>query len=106
MGPRMRWDEAGDEPAVFFLTRVLAGFVIQLLGQGLLRRVSEETHRGTVNRTLGIIPGTAGGLISAGNLAPLVVAVARSEAAQESARQSKYANLLTSYTNRLEDRLA
>ena len=63
MGPRVSWDEAWDEPAAFLLTALAAGLVIQLLGEALLRRVSEATHRGTVNRTLGMIPGAAGGLI-------------------------------------------
>src|ERR1044071_4883092 len=66
MGPRVSWDEAWDGPVAFLLTALVAGLVIQLLGEALLRRVSEETHRGTVNRTLGMIPGAAGGVISAG----------------------------------------
>jgi uncharacterized protein YkwD len=106
MGPRVSWDEAWDEPAAFLLTAVVAGLVIQFLGQWLLGRVSEATHRGTVNRTLGMIPGAAGGLISAAIVASLLMAAPLPEAAQESARQSKYANLLTSYTNGLEDQLA
>src|SRR5215211_2585387 len=55
MGPRVSW----DEPVAFLLTAVVAGFVIQLVGQWMLGRVSEATHRGTVNRTLGMIPGAA-----------------------------------------------
>jgi uncharacterized protein YkwD len=106
MGPRVSWDEAWDEPAAFLLTAVAAGLVIQLAGQSLLGRVSEKTHRGTVNRTLGMIPGLAGGLISAAILASLSLAVPLPEAAQESARRSVLANQLTSYTNRLEDQLA
>ena len=106
MGPRVSWDEAWDEPAAFLLTAVLAGLVIQLVGEALLRRVSEATHRGTVNRTLGMIPGAAGGLISAAILASLLMAAPLPEAARESARQSAVADRLTSYTERLEERLA
>lgn len=106
MGPRMSWDEAWDEPVAFLLTALVAGLVIQLLGEALLRRVSDETHRGTVNRTLGMIPGAAGGLISAAILASLLMAAPLPEAARESARQSAFADRLTSYTGRLEDLLA
>ncbi len=106
MGPRVSWDEAWDEPVAFLLTAVLAGFVIQLLGQWMLGRVSEKTHRGTVNRTLGLIPGAAGGLISAAILASLLMAAPLPEAARESARQSVFADRLTSYTNRFEDQRA
>ena len=106
MGPRVSWDEAWDEPVAFLLTALVAGLVIQLLGEALLRRVSEETHRGTVNRTLGMIPGAAGGLISAAILASLLMAAPLPEAARESARQSAFADRLASYTGRLEDQLA
>ena len=106
MGPRVSWDEAWDGPVAFLLTALVAGLVIQLLGEALLRRVSEETHRGTVNRTLGMIPGAAGGLISAAILASLLMAAPLPEAARESARQSAFADRLTSYTERLEDQLA
>src|ERR1044071_379098 len=106
MGPRVGWDEAWDEPVAFLLTGLVAGLAIQLLGEALLRRVSEETHRGTVNRTLGMIPGAAGGLISAAILASLLMAAPLPEAAHESARQSAFADRLTSYTARLEDQLA
>jgi uncharacterized protein YkwD len=106
MGPRVSWDEAWDEPVAFLLTAVAAGLVVQLLGQWLLGRVSEQTHRGTVNRTLGMIPGLAGGLISAAILASLLMAAPLPEAARESARQSAFADRLTSYTNRFEDQLA
>ncbi len=106
LGPRVSWDQAWDEPAAFLLTAVAAGLVIQVLGQALLGRVSEETHRGGVNRTLGMIPGLAGGLISAAILASLMLAAPLPESLQESARQSVVANRLTSYTNSLEDQLA
>src|SRR5215210_3559785 len=106
MGPRVGWDEAWDAPAAFLLTAVVAGLVIQLLGQWLLGRMSEKTHRGTVNRTLGMIPGAAGGLISAAILASLLMAAPLPEAARESARQSTFADRLTAYTNRFEDQLA
>jgi len=106
MGPRVSWDEAWDEPVAFLLTAAAAGLLIQLVGQWLLGRMSEKTHRGTVNRTLGMIPGLAGGLISAAILASLLMAAPLPEAAHESARQSAFADRLTSYTERLEDQLA
>lgn len=106
IGPRVSWDEAWDKPVAFFLTAVAAGLVIQFVGEALLRRVSEQTHRGTVNRTLGMLPGLCGGLISAAILASLLLAAPLPEGARESARQSIFANQLTSYTERLEDQLA
>jgi uncharacterized protein YkwD len=106
LGPRVGWDQAWDEPAAFLLTAVAAGLFIQLLGQALLRGVSQRIHRGHVNRTLGMVPGLAGGLTSAAILASLLLAAPLPERARESARRSAFADQLTSYTERLEDRLA
>jgi uncharacterized protein YkwD len=106
IGPRVGWDEAWDEPVAFLLTAFAAGLVIQLVGQWLLRRVSEGAHRGTLNRALGTLPGLAGGLISAAILASLALAAPLPERARESVRQSAFANQLASYTERLEDELA
>ena len=106
LGPRVSWDEAWDMPAAFLLTAVAAGLTIQLVGQALLRRVSEETHRGTLNRALGTLPGLAGGLISAAILASLLLAAPLPESARESARASVLANQLTAYTERAEEALA
>ncbi|HEX8558096.1 MAG TPA: CvpA family protein [Pyrinomonadaceae bacterium] len=106
MGPRVSWDQAWDEPAAFLLTAVAAGLVIQLVGQAMLGRVSEEAHRGTANRALGMLPGFAGGLISAAILASLLMAAPLPESVGDSARESALANHLTAYTERVEDRLA
>lgn len=106
LGPRVGWDEAWDEPVAFLLAAVAAGLLIQLVGQALLRRVSQEAHRGTLNRTLGTLPGLAGGLISAAILAALLLAAPLPEGVRNSARESVLANQLTSYTGRLEDALA
>jgi len=106
LGPHVDWDEAWDEPAAFLLTAVLAGLVIQLLGESLLRRVPESTHRGAANRALGTLPGLAGGLVSAAILAALLLAAPLPDAVRESARESVFADRLTAYTERLEDRLA
>jgi uncharacterized protein YkwD len=106
LGPHVGWDEAWDEPAAFLLTAVAAGVSIQLLGQALLRGVSESTHRGAANRALGTLPGLAGGLVSAAILAALLLAAPLPDAVRESARESVFADRLTAYTERLEDRLA
>ncbi len=106
LGPRVRTGSAWDEPAAFLLTAVTAGLVIQLVGQALLGRVSEEAHRGTLNRALGTLPGLAGGLISAAILASLLLAAPLPESLRDSARESAFANQLTAYTERAEDQLA
>ncbi|MDT7688974.1 MAG: hypothetical protein QOE46_1733 [Acidobacteriota bacterium] len=106
LAPRVSWDEAWNMPAAFLLTAVAAGLTIQLVGHALLRRVSDETHRGTLNRALGMLPGLAGGLISAAILASLLLAAPLPDAARESARASVFANQLTAYTEQLEDALA
>src|SRR5829696_4152145 len=100
LAPRVSWDEAWDEPAAFLLTAVAAGLVIQLVGEALLRRVPESTHRGAANRAFGTLPGLAGGLISAAILASLLLAMPLPERARESARESAFANQLTDYTGR------
>ena len=106
LGPRVGWDEAWDEPVAFLLTAIAAGLTIQLVGQRLMRGVSEEAHRGTLNRALGTLPGLAGGLISAAIIAALLLAAPLPEAARDSARESAAANQLAAYTERLEEQLA
>src|SRR5919107_4087247 len=106
LGPRVGWDQAWDEPAAFLLTAVAAGLLIQVLGQMLLGRVSEAAHTGKLNRALGTLPGLAGGLISAAILSSLLLAAPLPERLRDSARESVFANRLTAYTERVEDRLA
>ena len=106
LGPRVGWDQAWDEPAAFLLTALAAGLVIQLLGQALLGRVSEEAHRGTLNRALGTLPGFVGGVISAAILASLLLAAPLDEGIRNSARESAVVNQLAAYTERLEEALA
>jgi len=106
LGPRVSWDAAWDAPAAFLLTSFAAGLLIQLLGQALLRRVSQDAHRGIANRALGTLPGLAGGLISAAILASLLLAAPLPERLRESARESLFADQLATYTERLEGALA
>jgi uncharacterized protein YkwD len=106
LGPRVDWDEAWDMPVAFLLTAIAAGLCIQLVGHVLLRRLSEETHRRTLNRALGTLPGLAGGLVSAAILAGLLLAAPLPDTLRDSARESAVANQLAAYTGRLEDALA
>jgi uncharacterized protein YkwD len=106
LGPRVDWDEAWDMPAAFLLTAVAAGVSIQLVGHALLGRLPESAHRRTLNRILGVVPGFAGGIISAAILSGLLLAAPLPEAIRDSARESAIANQLAAYTGRLEDELA
>jgi len=71
-------------------------------GYALLRRVSAETHRGKVNRALGVVPGAVSGLILAAILSALLMAMPLPDSLREPARESIVANRLAVYTERLE----
>jgi uncharacterized protein YkwD len=79
--------------------------LVQAAGYALLGRVSAETHRGAVNRALGVLPGAVSGLILTAILSALLMAVPLPDSLREPARESAVANRLTVYTERLESAL-
>jgi uncharacterized protein YkwD len=102
LGAHTDWNEAWDLPVGFFLTAAAAGVVIQVVGSLLLRNVPEESHRASVNRALGVVPGLASGLITAAILSALLLSMPLPEGLRESARESVVANRLASHTEDLE----
>jgi uncharacterized protein YkwD len=106
LAPRLPWDGAWGAPVAFLLVATAAGIVIHLLGYALLRRVPEKTHKGRVNRALGVLPGLANGLITAAILSALLLSAPLPEGLQDRARESVVANRLAAQTERLESALA
>jgi uncharacterized protein YkwD len=99
------WSEVWDRPFAFILIAILVTLVVQLLGKTLLRRVSDETHEGSFNRALGVLPGVANGLITAALVAAFMLAIPLNEGLRERARESAVANRLAVYAERLEAKL-
>jgi len=78
---------------------------VQALGKALLGRVTKETHEGSFNRALGVLPGIANGLITAALVAAFMLAIPLNEGLRERARESGIANRLAVYAERLEAKL-
>jgi uncharacterized protein YkwD len=99
------WSEVWDRPFAFIIIAILVTLAVQLLGKTLLRRVSDETHEGSFNRALGVLPGVANGLITAALVAAFMLAIPLNEGLRERARESAIANRLAVYAERLEAKL-
>jgi uncharacterized protein YkwD len=102
IGPRVGWNEVWDLPAAFVLTAMAAGMAINILGYALVQRIPRDTHRGTGNRLLGLLPGAASGLISATILAAVLLALPLSAGPRATAQGSAAANRLAAEAQRAE----
>ncbi|HZI17901.1 MAG TPA: CvpA family protein [Pyrinomonadaceae bacterium] len=102
LGASLGLSEVWDKPVAFLLVAVVVSLLVQAAGYALLRRVSAETHRGKVNRALGVVPGAVSGLILAAILSALLMAMPLPDSLREPARESIVANRLAVYTERLE----
>ena len=99
------WSEVWDRPFAFILIAVLVTVAVQFLGKALLRGVSKDTHEGSFNRALGVLPGLANGLITAALVAAFMLAIPLNKGLRERARESAIANRLAVYAERLEAKL-
>jgi uncharacterized protein YkwD len=106
IAPHFDWAEAWDRPVAFLFTAIVAGAAIQLLGSALLRRLPRDVHERRLNRILGIVPGTASGLITAAIAAALLLSAPLPDGLQTRARDSALANRLAASTEQLETALA
>jgi uncharacterized protein YkwD len=105
LGATFGLSEVWDKPVAFLLVATTISLLVQAAGYALLGRVSAETHRGAVNRALGVLPGAVSGLILTAILSALLMAVPLPDSLREPARESAVANRLTVYTERLESAL-
>ena len=99
------WSEVWDRPFAFILIAILATVAVQALGKILLGRIAKDTHEGSFNRALGVLPGVANGLITAALVAAFMLAIPLNEGLRERARESAIANRLAVYAERLEAKL-
>lgn len=107
LGPRIEWwSEVWDQPIAFLVVAVVTGLAVHLVGYALLRRLPERAHQGSINKTLGIIPGLANGLITASIVAALLLAIPLNEALRERSRESVTVNRLAVYTEKFEAALS
>jgi len=99
------WPEVWNRPIAFVLIGMIAGIAVQLLGNGILRRLPKDVHERIVNRVFGVLPGLGNGLISSAIVAALLLAIPLNSSLRERARESGLANRLAVYTERLETAL-
>src|SRR5215510_3154585 len=84
LGPQVDlWSPVWDQPIAFILCAVAAGVVFHLITYLILRKLPKEIHERTVNRLLGIIPGSANGVILAAIVSALLLAVPLNETLSE-----------------------
>ena len=100
------WSETWNNPFAFILIFIIAGVIIQLLGNFLLKRVSKETHEHRINNIFGVIPGAASGLITAAIVSALLLSMPFSDGIYEKTRESQLANRLAVYTEEVENALS
>lgn len=99
------WTELWNQPMAFIFAAVLAGILIQIAGNALLRRIPKETHLRQTNKIFGLLPGAASGLITAAIVSALLFSVPFSDDFMESVQNSSVANHLAVYTEELETAL-
>ncbi|AEG93847.1 CvpA family protein [Ramlibacter tataouinensis] len=94
------------QPISFVLCFVLAHLA---LGAGVVRiarALPPQAHRHGLNRLLGLLPGTANGLINATVVALLLLTLPLMEGLSRMARESAFANLLSEPAQAIEARLS
>ena len=100
------WFSVWNQPLAFILVLIVAGSVIQLLGNYLLKSVSKNVHEHRVNRILGVLPGLVNGLITAAIVSALLLSIPFSDAVYENTRASRIGNRLSVYTEEIENALS
>lgn len=95
-----------NQPLAFILILIVAGSVVQLLGNYFLKSVSKDVHEHRVNRILGVLPGLVNGLITAAIVSALLLSFPFSDAIYENTRESSIANRLSVYTEEIENALS
>jgi uncharacterized protein YkwD len=96
------WSEVWNRPTAFIMIAIVTGAAVQVAGHALLRRLSKDVHKRPTNKLLGIIPGLANGLITAALVAALLLSIPFGDSIRERARESRLANHLAIYAERLE----
>lgn len=82
------WTSAVAFISLVILTRIL----LNMLSRLVLQQTTEETHRHTVNRLLGLVPGFVNGLIQDVVVAALLLALPFQNRMSDQARESRLAN--------------
>jgi uncharacterized membrane protein required for colicin V production len=106
LGAAMSWSSVWNQPLAFILILIVAGSLVQLLGNYLLKSVSKDVHGHRVNRIFGVLPGLVNGLITAAIVSALLLSVPFSDAVYENTRDSSIANRLSVYTEEVENALS
>jgi uncharacterized protein YkwD len=106
LGSVTDWTETWRAPIAFLFILIAAGFLIQLAGRALLRRIPRDYHERRLNRALGTLPGLVSGVIMAALLSALLFAMPFADGLSESIQRSTLADKFAAYTDELENLLA
>jgi Uncharacterized protein with SCP/PR1 domains len=99
------WSEVWTQPTAFILIVIFANFLLQMLGNIILRQIPKQAHKHQTNRIFGILSGLTNGLIIASIVSALLFSLPISDDFQESLRASRTADRFAEYTNVLEEKL-
>ena len=93
-------------PLSFLFTMFVSRIVLSLIFGAILKKVSPQAHTHPVNRSLGILPGTFSGIVTAAILAFLLLAMPLFDGLSTQAKESKIANKLTDPLEHVENSFA
>jgi uncharacterized protein YkwD len=102
LGRLTLWSDIWNQPIAFILIAILSGVAVHLIGYAILRRLSKDIHKRKLNKSFGIVPGLANGLIAVAIISALLLAIPLNQGLRERARDSSLANRLAGYTENLE----
>ncbi|HEX4946914.1 MAG TPA: CvpA family protein [Blastocatellia bacterium] len=106
LGHVTNWPEEWQRPLAFLLVLIIANLLLYWLAIQVLRRLPQTVHQHRANRWLGLFPGFASGLILTAILAPFLLALPLPAWLSTPARESRLANRLALFSDRLETALS
>lgn len=93
-------------PVSFILTVIVARIFLSVLCNWLLQYAPQETHRQSWNKTLGLLPGFANGLINATVVAALLLALPLVNGLSDKVHDSKLATKFTAPADWMKGKLS
>lgn len=100
------WTAIWTKPLAFVIVFFAVSFLIQFLGNALIKRLPDDSHKNNINRAFGILPGLLSGFILSVILAAALYSLPFSGGFQDSLNQSRLAEPLAIYSDGIETALS